>query len=127
MKDPTDPKERRQHPRTDARLAAGVRATVGTDLVAVTTLNVGAGGVYVEVPHFIEPLTKLQLVLDLPNGQSTTRIDAEAIVVRTEPERPDPAVARYQIACAFLTLLPAHREALQQYVASQRTQAPASA
>lgn len=123
MKDSTDPKDRRQHPRADARLAAGVRAAVGSDLVAVTTLNVGAGGVYVEVPHFIEPLTKLEMVLDLPTGNSSVRIETEAIVVRTQPERPDPSVARYQVACAFLTLSPEHREALQQYVAAQRPQA----
>lgn len=123
MKDAKDPKDRRVHPRADARLAAGVRAAIGTDLVAVTTLNVGAGGVYVEVPHFIEPLTKLEIVLELPAAKGTLRVETEAIVVRTQPDHADPAVSRYQVACAFLTLAPSHREAIQHYVASLKAPA----
>jgi c-di-GMP-binding flagellar brake protein YcgR len=125
MKDASDPKDRRQHPRADARLAAGVRASAGTELLSVTTLNVGAGGVYVEVPHFIEPLTKLELVLELPTATGSARVQTEAIVVRTQPDHADPQVSRYQIACAFLALSAADREALQQYVGALRTPAGA--
>ncbi len=126
MKEAKEPTDRRQHPRADARLVAGVRSPFGKDLVAVTTINVGAGGVHVEVPHYIEPLTKLELVLDLPTGTGSTRVQAEAIVVRTQPEAPDPSVSRYRVACAFLALSAEHREVIQQYVAAQRTHTPAS-
>jgi hypothetical protein len=61
----TDEKDRRRHPRAEARLSAGVLPAGAGGMMAVTTLNVGEGGVYVEVPRFIEPLTKLQVTLDL--------------------------------------------------------------
>ena len=116
----TDPKERRAHTRTDVRLTAGMRRADGGEPLAVTTVNVGAGGVYVEVPHFIEPLTKLEIALDLPTAGGATRIEAEAIVVRTTPEQETAGVDRYQVACAFLALSPDHRTALQGWVASHR-------
>jgi hypothetical protein len=94
-------------------------------MLAVTTLNVGEGGVYVEVPRFIEPLTKLQITFDLPGPAGPTRVDTEAIVVRTQPEREQPGASRYQIACAFLALSDDHRAAIQRWVAAQRTKVAA--
>jgi hypothetical protein len=80
--------------------------------------------VYVEVGHFIEPLTKLSVTLDLPGPRGATRIETEAIVVRTQPEREQPGTDRYQIACAFLSLSDPHRSTIRQWVAAQRTHAP---
>ena len=114
----TDPKERRAHTRTDVRLTAGMRRSEGGEPLAVTTVNVGAGGVYVEVPHFIEPLTKLEIALDLPGASGATRIETEAIVVRTSPEQETAGTERYQVACAFLALSEDHRVALQTWVAA---------
>lgn len=116
----SDPKERRAHARTDVRLTAGVRRHGEGDALAVTTLNLGAGGVYVEVPRFIEPLTKLEIALELPGTGGSTRLETEAIVVRTHPEAETPGVDRYQVACAFLGLSEEHRVALQQWVSTHK-------
>lgn len=116
----TDPKERRAHARTDVRLTAGVRRAGEGDPLAVTTLNVGAGGVYVEVPRFIEPLTKLEIALELPGTGGSTRLETEAIVVRTQPEQETAGVDSYQVACAFLGLTDEHRAALQQWVTTHK-------
>jgi len=116
-----DPTERRRHLRTDARLAAGVRRPGEGDALAVTTLNIGAGGVYVEVPRFIEPLTKLEIALDLPEASGTTRVQADAIVVRTDPDAESPDVERYEVACAFLGLTDEDRAAIHRWVASRRS------
>jgi hypothetical protein len=110
------PQERRKHPRIDSRLSAGVQA--GGDSLAVTTLNVGAGGVYVEVPRFIEPLTKLRVTLDIPGPGGGAHIETDAIVVRTTPERA--GADAYEIACAFLALSDPDRDAIQRYVATHR-------
>jgi hypothetical protein len=120
----SDPKDRRKHPRAEARLSAGVTPAGAGELLAVTTLNVGEGGVYVEVGHFIEPLTKLSVTLDLPGPRGATRIETEAIVVRTQPEQEQPGTDRYQIACAFLSLSDPDRSLIRQWVAAQRTHAP---
>jgi hypothetical protein len=119
----TDPKERRSHSRTDVRLTAGMRRAEGGEPLAVTTVNLGAGGVYVEVPHFIEPLTKLEIALDLPAPAGNTRIEAEAIVVRTFPEQETAGTGRYRVACAFLALSDEHRTLLQTWVAAHHSSA----
>lgn len=116
----TDEKDRRRHPRAEARLSAGVLPAGAGGMMAVTTLNVGEGGVYVEVPRFIEPLTKLQITLDLPSPSGALRIETEAIVVRTTPEHDSPGTERYQIACAFLALADTDRQVIQRWVAAQR-------
>lgn len=116
----TNDRDRRRHPRADARLSAGVLPAGAGGMLAVTTLNVGEGGVYVEVPRFIEPLTKLQITLDLPGPSGPTRIETEAIVVRTQPDQEQPETDRYQIACAFLALSDEHRQTIHRWVAAQR-------
>lgn len=116
----TDPKERRAHTRADVRLSAGVRRHGEGDALAVTTLNLGAGGVYVEVPRFIEPLTKLEIALELPGTDGSTRLETEAIVVRTQPDQETPGVTAYEVACAFLGLSEEHRAALHRWVAAHK-------
>lgn len=113
----TDRSDRRKHTRTDVRLPAAMRPAGGGEALSVTTLNIGAGGVYVEVPHFIEPLTKLEIGLDLPGAPA--RLETEAIVVRTQPEQESPGVDRYQVACAFLGLTDEHRALLHKWVADR--------
>ena len=118
------PSDRRKHARTDAKLSAGLRRPGDSGVLTATTLNVGAGGVYVEVPRFIEPLTKLEIALDLPDPAGSFRVEAEGIVVRTDPETEQPGVQRYQLACAFLTLTEEQRQAIQRWVAAQRAHVP---
>ena len=120
--------ERRRAPRADARLRVDLGAGADGDALSVDTINVGAGGVYVEVPRFIEPLTKLSLSMLIPGPTSEeepVRLETEAIVVRTLPETEDPSVDRYEIACAFLDLDDDSRDAINRYILTHRTQAPA--
>jgi c-di-GMP-binding flagellar brake protein YcgR len=116
--------ERRKDPRADARLAVQLGHGEGETL-SVSSLNIGAGGVYVEVPRFIEPLTKLSLSMLIPaptRDEEAVAIETEAIVVRTLPEAPDPAVERYEIACAFMELKDEYRDAINRYILTHRTQ-----
>ena len=122
----SDRDERRRAPRADARLRVDLGAAPDGDALTVETINVGAGGVYVEVPRFIEPLTKLSLLIPGPTpGEEPVRLEAEAIVVRTLPEAEDPSTDRYEVACAFLDLGDEARDAINRYILTHRAQTPA--
>ena len=115
-------------PRTEAELQVQLTDGGGADSLRVSTLNVGTGGVYVRIPRFIEPLTKLMLEMDIPGptpDEEAARIRAEAIVVRTVPEKPQADTATYEIACAFLDLPDQARDIINRYVLTHRTSAPA--
>jgi hypothetical protein len=113
--------ERRKDVRTSVRLP--VELADGDQALSVSSLNIGAGGVYVEVPKFIEPLTKLSLSMMIPGptpDEEASLVETEAIVVRVLPERPDPRVDRYEIACAFLDLSDEHRDIVNRYILTHR-------
>jgi c-di-GMP-binding flagellar brake protein YcgR len=115
--------ERRRDERAEARLQVELGGEGKT--LSVSSLNIGAGGVYVEVPHHIEPLTKLSLSMMVPGptaNEDPTFIETEAIVVRTIPEAPADGVTKYEIACAFLNLADDHRDAINRYILTHRTQ-----
>lgn len=119
--------ERRQEQRQDAKLSIGLKAGAEGEALKVSSLNISAGGVYVEVPHFIEPLTKLALSLEIPGptpGESSVLVEAEAIVVRTVPEAADPNTDVYEVACAFLELRDDYRDAINRYILTHRTASP---
>lgn len=114
--------ERRKDVRTSARLP--VELASGDDgTLSVSSLNIGAGGVYVEVPRFIEPLTKLSLSMMIPGPtpeEEASLVETEAIVVRVLPEQPDPDVDRYEVACAFLELSDENRDIVNRYILTHR-------
>lgn len=113
--------ERRQSPRASAELKIKLSGTgaAGSESVTVSTLNISTGGVYVEVPKFIEPLTKLLVTMLVPGptpSEEPVFVDVEAIVVRVAPEAARPGVSRYEVACAFLNLDGEHRDIINRYV-----------
>ncbi len=120
--------ERRRDPRADATLQVQMTGGEGGEsrkgATSVKSLNVGAGGVYIEVPHFIEPLTKLSLAMMIPGPTPTEEpmfLETEAIVVRTLPESPSEDVTKYEVACAFLDLSDEHRDAINRYILTHGT------
>ena len=117
--------ERRQDPRAEARLKIEFGGPGDEESFSVSSINIGAGGVYVEVPHYIEPLTKLSLSMMVPGPtpeEEPTLINTEAIVVRTTPEGPEEGLSRYEMACAFLELSDDHRDAINRYILTHQSQ-----
>ena len=114
--------ERRRDARATARLPVEL-AGDGDGTLSVSSLNIGAGGVYVEVPRYIEPLTKLSLSMMIPGptpAEESSLVETEAIVVRVLPERPDASVDRYEVACAFLDLTDENRDIVNRYILTHR-------
>jgi hypothetical protein len=122
--------DRRRNPRARAELRVQLSGPADSkqESITVSTLNVSTGGVYVEVPRFIEPLTKLFLTMLVPGptpGEEPIFVDTEAIVVRTSPEKHEDKTERYEIACVFLNLADEHRDILNRYVLTHRVNASA--
>jgi c-di-GMP-binding flagellar brake protein YcgR len=114
--------DRRQESRVPAQVAVGIKGA-GAEALTVSSLNLSAGGVYVQVPHFIEPLTKVALVLDVPGptpGDESVRVETEAIVVRTVPETEEADTDTWEVACAFLALKDEYRDAIHRYILTHR-------
>jgi hypothetical protein len=118
--------ERRKDARADTRLEVELAKPEGGKPLSVSSINIGAGGVYVEVPKFIEPLTKLSLSMTIPAPtpeEDPVRVETDAIVVRTLPEEPQPGPTHYEIACAFMDLADEYRDAINRYILTHRVRA----
>ena len=98
----------------------------GRDCGHFETINVSANGVYFTSPAYIAPLTRLEIILLLPEtvgGRSDSKreVSCEGVVVRTEPEAQGPNHSSYDIACFFTAISEADREHLELYILQQLT------
>lgn len=103
--------DRRRAQRVDARMKLTVqvpRPDGSLREASLETLNISSSGLYFQTDHFIEPMTKLDLLLELPVSSAapggpprTTAVRCEGIVVRSVPEAPDPAADSYEVAVFF--------------------------
>ena len=111
--------ERRDTMRADAQLSMRLGAFDSEAPEIVTeTQNISASGLYCLSPHYLAPLSKVDLTLVLPDrGRSAAGrlLQCEAVVVRcqaaTDRRR------RYELACSFLGLPDAQRRVLAEFVA----------
>ena len=78
----------------------------GKSVGRVESLNVSANGVYFTSTKHIPVLTKLRVTLELADegDRHSNRVTCEGVVVRSEPEFEDPAVADYSVACYFTSV-----------------------
>lgn len=110
--------ERRRAQRVDANLA--IRITGGPDASQGETLNISMNGVYFKSSRFIEPMTKVQLELMIPDpsvekGEDIS-ITCDGVIVRVEPEREDPSVSIYNTAVFFTYLPEATQKLITKYI-----------
>jgi len=117
------PTERRKAVRAPAKLAMEIKLG-GTDYGQLRTINVSANGVYFSSPGFIAPLTRLEIVLLIPDkldGSSAKKreVSCEGVVVRTEPGEPTKDVSAYDVACYFTSITEHDRAHLESYILTQ--------
>lgn len=125
----TRKKERRAKTRVDARLSMRLKgAHADGDLTQIVTesQNISASGVYCLSPHYLAPLSKVNLAIvlpRLPGGRGTKDIiSCEGIVVRCESSTPRSG-GQYQLACVFTDLDPRRRERIEEFVTWRNLQA----
>jgi len=115
-------RERRRSARVDAKVAlklSGAGTGLPSDSVTTESINVGAEGIYCFVPHFVAPLTKLQVTMVLPVRAKRSQVrnevmNTEAVVVRCQPAGKEGH--GFRIACFFSSLSPEARAVLEEYV-----------
>ncbi len=103
--------ERRSALRVDANLNLEVkvaRADGSVDTASLETINISTSGVYFKSDHFVEPMTKLAMELELsvpgPNPGDSVEValvPCEGLVVRTTPEGEVEGCTDYEVAVFF--------------------------
>ncbi len=118
--------ERRRAERLDANLKLEVQFTGeggSSDVASLETINISSSGVYFKSDHFIEPMTKLVMELEVcvPNGEGEYGVEkasvpCEGIVVRTNPEGETVDCTDYEIAVFFTQIKPEGMSNLERHI-----------
>ncbi len=120
------PQERRQAQRVDASLKLEVRLACpdGSEKVAsLETINISSSGVYFKSDHFIEPMTKLAMDLELqvPSAEPGLRpemalVSCEGLVVRVTPEVETEECDSFEVAVFFTQIAEGGTETLERHI-----------
>lgn len=123
----TDQKqERRGSQRVDAnlKLAVTMPGDGGADAASLETINISTSGVYFRSAHFIEPMTKLAMEIEVGvsaddgTGRHTTApVTCEGLVVRTSPEAEVEGCDNYEVAVFFTNITPEGMANLERHIA----------
>ncbi len=110
--------ERRKAQRVEADLAVTIRGGPGE--TKGKALNISTSGIYFESPHYIAPLTKIRLDLIVPDPRAgELPVTCDGVVVRVEPEKKDPAVAKYRVAILFTLVSESSLKILDAFIRSR--------
>lgn len=103
--------ERRRAQRVDANLNLEIQlpqADGSVETASLETVNISTSGVYFKSDHYIEPMTKLAMELEVSvpgdgDGapESTALVPCEGLVVRSVPETEVEGCDAYEIAVFF--------------------------
>jgi len=109
--------ERRSHPRVENNIP--LKLSWPDADVVTETKNISCAGAYCRVSKYIEPMTKVEVMLLLPVKKgakvTTKKIACHGVVVRTEHI---PAGDEFYTAIFFSDILPKDSRILAQYVES---------
>ena len=118
--------ERRRARRLDANLKLEVQlpgGTGNTDVASLETINISSSGVYFKSDHFIEPMTKLVMELEVcvssnddQSVEEKAAVPCEGIVVRTNPEGETVGCTDYEIAAFFTQIDPEGMANLERHI-----------
>ncbi|UCF06981.1 MAG: PilZ domain-containing protein [bacterium] len=116
-------KERRKAQRVEAKLAISISGGRGEAMGQ--TLNISTNGVYFKSSRFIEPLTKVQLELIIPDPadpkKEGTPVMCDGLIVRVDPEQEDPSVSIYHAAIFFTYISESAQKTLDNYIRRRLT------
>ena len=116
--------ERRRAQRVDANLKLEVRLPGGDARTAtLETINISSSGIYFRSDHFVAPMTRLSMDIEVTvpgaEGQEhgTAMVPCEGLVVRSTPEVETPACADYEVAVFFTNISPEGMANLERHIA----------
>jgi c-di-GMP-binding flagellar brake protein YcgR len=117
-----DGQERRRAQRVNANLKLEVAVPGGAgDKATLETINISSSGVYFRSNHFIEPMTKLamDIEVDVPEdgGGGTALVSCEGLVVRVVPEAETAGCENYEVAVFFTNIAPEGMANLERHIA----------
>ena len=116
--------ERRKYPRVvDKDISVKLSAN-GIETIT-QSLDVSASGIYCKVAVRIPVMTRLQMVLSIPDRArhgNRANLNIEGIVVRENPVMRDGRVEHYDIAIFFNSLTQKERESLIDYIHSKHSE-----
>ncbi|MBN2069876.1 MAG: PilZ domain-containing protein [Candidatus Krumholzibacteriota bacterium] len=111
-------KDRRKAPRVDIDLPVVIEGSEGE--VSGRTLNISSNGVYFEIPHYMELMTRVRMGLAIPaagdDGKGESIVSFDGVVVRIEPENEAPQPVKYRIAVFFTAIPESSRDILATYI-----------
>jgi hypothetical protein len=91
---------------------------------SLETINISTSGIYFRSDHYIEPMTKLAMEIEVsvPAGvpgaaPDTAPVPCEGLVVRSTPEEETAGCTGYEVAVFFTHVEPAGRENLEKHIA----------
>ena len=118
--------ERRKAQRVEAQLKMQVklwRPDGSEASAALETINISTSGVYFRSDHFIQPMTKLAMGLELSvpatntaEGTEMAIVECEGLVVRTGPEFETPDCDDYEVAVFFTSISPESVTILERHI-----------
>ena len=119
--------ERRGAQRVEASLTLTVKLQQpdGTEAdAALEAINLSTSGIYFKSDHFIEPMTKLAMGIEVTvpaDGESSAPdlalVECEGLVVRVTPEQPADDCDIYEVAVFFTHIEPESVDILERHIA----------
>ena len=110
----TNRKEQRSNQRIPSDLR--LRTAEGDGLIEMQVANVSLGGAYCRSPRPIEPMTRMEVILELPSADGVTPVRTEAVVVRAERASTGSQNPTYHLALWFQGMSEEHRTSLMHYL-----------
>ena len=118
--------ERRRSQRVDARLRLRVYLDPDAENAEATdleTINISTSGVYFRTEHYLAPMTKLALGLELAvpgaaggSDRDLALVQCQGLVVRIQPEAEVPAGGEYEVAVFFTWIEPDGQSILEEHI-----------
>ena len=86
------------------------------------TLNISPSGVYCKVDKELPLMSRVKLMLMVPDRTGVKNLEVGGIVVREHPVMVDGIVKHYDIAVFFEDLLPKDKEIIASYISAKKGQ-----
>jgi hypothetical protein len=118
--------DRRLAQRVDAKLKLAVKLPLSDgseEAASLETVNISSSGIYFKSSSYIEPMTKLDMGLELsvpsttkPKQAGIATVKCQGIVVRVTPEDGEPEDGEWEVAVFFTYIDSSGLQALEKHI-----------